>query len=477
MELCRRWGITESIRAVGFPADHTQDIAWVTAVGGHEIYRVNFPATQAKPQPPYTPESDQVCSQNHFTPVFLQALTQDPTQPLYLSHRLDQFQQTDTGITAAVTDLTTGDAKTIQAQYLVACDGARSRIREACGVVSQKYHDTSVFQSLVFNAPKLAEQLGDRNAMVFFLVNPILQEPLRAVDGKGHYRLILKPNLDGTPRDPQAALQAAFAIDTPIEIVSNVPWRLSHRVVNCYRQGRIFFAGDAAHTLSPSGGFGMNTGLGDALDLGWKLAATLKGWAGNKLLDSYETERRPIAVRNLEEANANLQRTQNRTVPPLIASDSPAGAELRQQMALGMERSGVRREFDAPGVHLGFRYESDAIAVEPHPPSANPFEWQQTSYPGCRAPHAWLKPGHSTLDLFGHGFVLLSFQADPLCDRVQNACQNRGIPFTVYQCDRPEIAQLYERSYVLVRPDGHVAWRGDRLPDNPDALIDQVRGC
>lgn len=475
MELCRRWGIARSIREVGFPSDHIQDIAWVTTVGGHEIFRVKFPASAMRAQPNYTPEPDQVCPQNDFTPIFLQALQQDPTQPLHLCSRLDRFKQTDDGIVAQVTQHE--QTQTIQAQYLVACDGARSSTRQACGIDSQKYHDTSVFQSLVFRAPKLAEQLGDRNAMVFYLVNPTLQEPLRAVDGKGLYRLILKPHADGTPRDPQEAIRAAFAIDTPIEIVSNVPWHLSHRVIKHYRQGRIFFAGDAAHTLSPSGGFGMNTGIGDALDLGWKLAATLKGWAGDSLLDTYEIERRPIAVRNLEEANANLQRTQNRVIPPAIVLDSPEGEQIRQQMAMGMERSGVRREFDAPGVHLGFRYESPIVVSEANPPTNNPFEWAQTSYPGCRAPHRWLEPEKSTLDLFGHGFVLMSFHPDSLCDRFQTACQSLGVPLTVHQFDRPELAELYERWQVLVRPDGHVAWRGDRLPEDPELLINQVRGC
>jgi 2-polyprenyl-6-methoxyphenol hydroxylase-like FAD-dependent oxidoreductase len=477
MELCRRWGIARSIRAVGFPSHHTQDIAWVTTVGGHEIFRVAFPASEARSQPIYTPEPDQVCPQNRFTPIFLEALQQDSTEPLYLNYQFNGFEQTDTHLTAQVTNLKTGQPQTIQAQYLVACDGARSRVRQACNVQSQKYHETSVFQSIVFHAPQLADQLGDRNAMVFYLVNPMLQEPLRAVDGKGQYRLILKPHSDGQPRDPQAAMRAAIAIDTPIEILSNVPWRLSHQVIEQYRQGRIFFAGDAAHTLSPSGGFGMNTGIGDALDLGWKLAATLKGWAGEQLLDTYETERRPIAVRNLEAANANLQRTQTRVIPPAILSDSPEGEQIRHQMALGMERSGVRREFDAPGVHLGFRYESPVIVPEADSPTDNPDEWTQTSYPGCRAPHAWIAPEKSTLDLFGHGFVLLSFQPDPNGDRFKSACQKQEVPLTVHHFDCAELARLYERSQVLVRPDGHVAWRGERLPTHPETLIDQIRGA
>lgn len=470
MELCRRWGIARSIREVGFPSEHTQDIAWITAVGGHEIFRVK----PSRSYPNYTPEPDQVCPQNYFTPVFLKALQQDP---IYLNCRLDHFEQSDSGITAQITNLKTEQSKTIHARYLIACDGARSSIRKACKIQSQQYHETTLFQSVVFNAPKLAEQLGDRHAMVFYLVNPTLQEPLRAVDGQGQYRLILKPHANGQLRDPEEAIRSAIAVSTPIEIVSNVPWRLSHRVVEHYRQGNVFFAGDAAHTLSPSGGFGMNTGIGDALDLGWKLAATIKGWAGSHLLDSYETERRPIAVRNLEAANANLQRTQNRAIPPAILSDSPEGEQIRQQMAIGMERSNVQREFNAPGVHLGFRYESPVIVAEENPPVDDPFEWKQTSYPGCRAPHAWLEPEKSTLDLFGHGFVLLSFKANTECDRIKAAFQTKRIPLTVHSIQHPEIARLYERSYVLVRPDGHVAWRSDHLPTNPEDLIDQVRGA
>jgi 2-polyprenyl-6-methoxyphenol hydroxylase-like FAD-dependent oxidoreductase len=481
MELCRRWGIAQQIRAAGFPSDHTQDIAWVTAIGGHEIFRVAFPAYADRSLPVYTPEPEQVCPQNWFVPIFLQRLEQAPNQPVHLRRRLDRFEQTDTGVKAQITNLENGQTEAVYAQYMVACDGARSGIRQACGVAAQKYHDTSVFQSVVFHAPDLATQLGSRNAMVFYLVNPTLQEPLRAVDGQGQYRLILKPHADGQPRDPHEAIREALAIETSVEIISNLPWHLTHRVAEQFRQGRIFFVGDAAHTLSPSGGFGMNTGIGDALDLGWKLAATLKGWAGSHLLDTYETERKPIAIRNLEEANANLQRTQNRVIPAAIMSNSPEGEQIRQQMALGMERSGVRREFDAPGVHFGVRYVSPVIVADGQPPIADPHQWTQSSYPGCRAPHAWLEPGKSTLDLFGRGFVLMSFQNTGVRNHEglalsENTCRKRGVPLTVSRIDRADIAELYERSYILVRPDGHVAWRGDVLPTDPDALIAQVCG-
>ncbi|NJL65405.1 MAG: FAD-binding protein [Methylacidiphilales bacterium] len=486
MEFCRRWGISQQIRNAGWSPEHTLDIAWVTSVGGHEIYRAHFPSYAERTLPDYAPETEQVCPQDWFAPIFQKFLGQYPDGIIKFQSRLDSFEQTDKGVVSQVTNLETGTTEIIHAQYMVACDGSRSLIRKACGVDATTFHPTQTFQSVVFRAPKLAEQMGKNHAMVYYLVNPVIQEPLRAVDGKELYRLILKPQADGQVRDAEESIRAAISIDTPFEIVSNIPWRLSHRVANQYRAGNIFFVGDSAHTLSPSGGFGMNTGIGDAVDLGWKLAATIQGWGGTNLLNTYEIERKPIAVRNLEEANANLERTQKRSIPPIITSDTKEGDRIRKEMAVGMERSNVKQEFDAPGVHFGFRYESSIIIPDGEPPTNDAFQWQQTSYPGCRFPHAWLEPGKSTLDLFGHGFVLISFKPAPEIEKFAKACQERNVPFTNQQINNPEIAQLCDRAlhgsqgehraFILVRPDGHVAWRGDTLPEDAGTLIDQIRG-
>jgi 2-polyprenyl-6-methoxyphenol hydroxylase-like FAD-dependent oxidoreductase len=478
MELCRRWGIAQQLRDAGWPYDHPLDIAWVTTVGGHEIYRLHFPSAGERPLPVYTPEPEHPCPHHWLIPLLIRNLGQSPYGPVRLSCRLESFEQTGDGVSAQVTYLESGNTESIQAKYLVACDGAKSPIRKKCGVDAPAYHPTRVFQNILFQAPELPEILGSRKALVFYMVNPKrLRYPLRSIDGKGLYRLTAVPGEDGEQRDPEEAVKEALGIDTPIEILSSVQWFLTHRVAEHFRHGRIFFVGDSAHTLSPSGGFGMNTGIADAVDLGWKLAATLRGWAGPNLLDTYEIERRPIAVRNMEEANVNLQRTLKRNLHPEIMSDSPEGEQARKQMAENMQRGDVRREFDAPGIHFGFRYESPAIIRDDSPlPTNDPHEWTQNSYPGCRAPHAWLESGKSTIDLFGHSFVLMCFQGQQGVETFDKVCQQKDVPFTSIQIDNPEIANLYERAYVLVRPDGHVAWRGDRLPDDPDAVIDRVRG-
>ncbi|MBV6627235.1 MAG: FAD-dependent monooxygenase [Rivularia sp. (in: Bacteria)] len=478
MEFCRRWGISDSIRNAGWNKNHTLDVAWVTSVGEHEIFRVNLPSYAERPQPNYAPETEQVCPQHWFAPEFLKYIGIYPQGIVKLNSELQEFYQSDSGIVASIKNLETGETETIEAKYMVAADGARAQIRKQCGIDAIQYHDTQTFQSVVFQAPELASQLGDKNAMVFFLVNPTIQEPLRAVDGKGQYRLILKPKENGEIHDAYDAIKAAISIDTPVEIISNLPWRLTHRVAKHFRKGNIFFIGDCAHTLSPSGGFGMNTGIGDAVDLGWKLAATIKGWGGENLLDTYEIERRPIAVQNLEAANANLQRTQKRSIPPEIASNSPKGEAIRKQMAEGMEKSGVKKEFDAPGVHLGLRY-SSPIVIPDGIPSNNSQQWTQSSYPGCRAPHAWLNEGLSTLDLFGHGFTLMCFNSNSnsRIEELTKICHQKQIPLTIHHIDNQAIAKLYERTFVLVRPDGHVAWRGNEIPQDVEIMIDKVRGA
>jgi hypothetical protein len=158
-------------------------------------------------------------------------------------------------------------------------------------------------------------------------------------------------------------------------------------------------------------------------------------------------------------------------------SDSSDGVKIRTEMASGMERSGVKREFEAPGVHFGFRYESPIIQDDENtPPSDDPFAWQQSSYPGCRAPHAWLDKNKSTLDLFGHGFTLMCFDSMQGVEAFSQVCQDKNVPLNIHYINNAKISQLYVRKFVLVRPDGHVAWRGDALPNGANALVDKIRG-
>ncbi|MFI5618747.1 FAD-dependent monooxygenase [Streptomyces sp. NPDC051567] len=481
MELLRRWGVADAVRDAGWPADHPLDIAWVTQVGGHELHRYRRGTAGNRPAFVHTPEPDQVCPAHWLNPVLTRAVGIHPDGPLRLRTSVGHVLRSDDHVEAPLTDHATGTTTTVRARFLVACDGAASPVRQACGIGAPALHRTQVFRNILFRAPGLRQRLGDRAALVHFLVlSSTLRFPLRSLDGNDLYNLVVGVDDGAADRaDALSLIGAALAFDTPVELLGDGEWHLTHRVADRYRAGRVFLAGDAAHTLSPSGGFGLNTGMGDAADLGWKLAATLHGWAGRHLLDTYETERRPIAVESLKEANLNLERTLRRQVPPEIHLDGPEGERARTEMAERLAHSGVQREFDAPEIHFGLRYRSPAVIEDPGTPVRDgrpDARWRPGSEPGHRAAHAWWDATTSTLDLFGHGFVLLRFADHDGLAGLRRAFAGRGVPLTVRDGGDGEVAKLYERSFVLVRPDGHVAWRGDDLPRDPVAFVDTVRG-
>lgn len=479
MEFFRRWGVADRIRRSGWPDDHPLDCVWVTRIGGHELFRLPRHTMSTRPEFRHTPEPDAICPQHWLGPLLREELGVWPDGPVRMRTRMDGFEQDGEGVTATVTDLTTGRAATIRAKYLIACDGTSSPVRKACGIPAPARHETQVFRNILFRAPRLRAELGGRNANFYYLMlSSTLRFPLRALDGKELYRLTV--GLQGHPDSLAAAetlVRGALALDTPVQVLSDNEWHLVHRVADTFRSDRVFLVGDSAHTLSPSGGFGMNTGICGAADLGWKLAAELAGWAGPGLLDSYSAERRPVALEGLEEAHRNLVRAMKRQVPEEIDDDTPEGEQARRRTGEGIASSGAAKEFDAPEIHLGFRYAGSPIVVpDPTVSPEQELDRRPNTRPGSRAPHAWVKPGMSTLDLFGDGFVLLCFAHSDRLAGLERAFAGRGVPLTVTACDVPAVAEAYERPFVLVRPDGHVAWRGHELPGDPGAIADRVRG-
>jgi 2-polyprenyl-6-methoxyphenol hydroxylase-like FAD-dependent oxidoreductase len=479
MEFFRRWGAADKIRNAGWPGDYPLDVAWVTKVGGHEVYRLNRGTADSRPLHTHTPESDQICPAHWLTPLLMREVGIHPDGPLRMRCKLEGFVDHDDHVVATITNLADGSVLTVQARFMVACDGASSPVRRACDIASPVQYETRVFRNILFRAPHLREQLGPRNALVYFpMLSSSVRFPMRAIDGRALYNIVV--GVDGSEQSTQPAMSlvtSAIAFDTPLEVLFDSEWHLTHRVAEQFRVGRVFLVGDAAHTLSPSGGFGMNTGICGAADLGWKLAAELDGWAGPGLLDTYQAERRPIAVESLEEANVNLLRTMKRALPPDLHLDSPEGERARAEMAQRLEGSDVRREFDAPMMHFGFRYTSSIIVPDPVAVAPASPDWRPNAVPGSRAPHSWLRAGVSTLDLFGRGFSLLCFAESDQREGVEHAFADRRVPIETTVCGDARTAELYEYPFVLVRPDGHVAWRGNDLPSDASWLVDKVRGA
>jgi hypothetical protein len=214
-------------------------------------------------------------------------------------------------------------------------------------------------------------------------------------------------------------------------------------------------------------------------NLGWKLSAMLDGWGGARLLDSYEPERRPVGLRNIAHADTSHNSERQQPTHPEIAMDTPAGAEARRKMGADLVRIQTKRVI-TDGLALGYQYVPSPIVCDdgsPPQPSTS-AEYHPTTLPGSRAPHAWLPDGRSTIDLFGSGFTLLRFgEGAPQPAAIESAFAARGVPLTTVGVDDHAIAALYERALVLVRPDGHVAWRDDAAPADPLVLADHVRGA
>jgi 2-polyprenyl-6-methoxyphenol hydroxylase-like FAD-dependent oxidoreductase len=480
MEFCRRWGVASDVRSAGIGEDYPLDIRFITNMTGYELLRFQYPSYRER-KLDYTPEGNCVCSQLWFDPILLKRLRAIPAVQIRLRTRLDSFAQDEHGVSADVTDLASGRTDRISGTYLVGCDGAESFIREHAGMKLLGNPRLNTNLNVFFRCRQFAHLQNGRPAQMHRIVGPEgIWGNMHALDGHELWRMTVHLKESASDPDVREIIRRVAGCDVDVEIIEVFRWDRRKMVAEQYRSGRVFLAGDSAHQMSTTGGFGMNTGIGDAVDIAWKLEAVLKGWAGSFLLDSYEAERKPIALRNLAESTETF--LQSKAIVPgseEFVRDSAEGARLRSEFAKALIEGDVRRQFEVEGVALGYRYDPSPI-VWPDgtpPPPEEISTYTQTGRPGSRAPHAWLPDGRSTLDLFGEGFILLRFGKDPSDARgLLDAAAEKDVPLNVLKLDDPKIASLYGAKLVLVRPDGHVAWRSDRTPEDPGLVIDRVRG-
>jgi hypothetical protein len=288
--------------------------------------------------------------------------------------------------------------------------------------------------------------------------------------------------LDGDPSTIDAAglIRRGSGIhDLKIEIVGTDLWVAHRLVADHYSAGRVFLAGDACHLHPPFGGFGMNMGIGDAVDLGWKLSASLAGWGGEALLASYEAERRPVHERTIAEAVQNYSAVSNELVRPALEEDSLRGEATRREVADIIEAVKVR-EFKTLGVILGLRYTNSPIIVSDgsEPPPEHFMLYVPSAHPGCLAPHLWLGDGSSLYDHFGPGFTLLATDGDTAgTHALVAAAQARRVPLKVLAPADDRLRARYGARFALIRPDQHVGWRGDAIPEDCDGLLTRLTGA
>jgi len=482
LEHLRRWNLADRIAEVGFPMDHPGDTVYATSLSGFYLGRSVMPSGRDRPTPRFTPQKRQRCPQYEFDPLLAKSVHERGMTNILYGSVFESLEQDESGVTATLSSVETGKVFTIQANYLIACDGAGSKVRQQLGIqFVGRMLDFSL--SAMIRIPHLEIDHPLKGGERYILVGHSgAWAVFTSVDGRQIWRITVvgsQDRLDASTYDIAADIRKALGSDNiPFEILRLIPWRRSQCNAAAYRSGRVLLAGDAAHTMSPTGGHGMNTGIGDACDLGWMLEALENGWGGEGLLDAYDIERRPVGLRNAASSTANYEVWVRGGDYEHLFTVGQEGDLCRERIAEFFIES-LHSEWNSSGVALGYRYEGSPIIVPDGTPATpdDPSEYIQTSRPGHRAPHAWLSDGRSTLDLFGKGFVLLRFSSRVDVARIESTALQVRVPLNTIDIDDAAIAALYERNLVLVRPDGHVAWRGDRLPDDCNALLDTIRGA
>jgi 2-polyprenyl-6-methoxyphenol hydroxylase-like FAD-dependent oxidoreductase len=456
MELFRRLGLLDKLRAVAVPEENNFDISWITSLTGRELHRFRYPSVvkkraeiREKNDGTQPREPAMRVSQVMIEPVLRDAILPNGEKSPLVDARwgtaLEDFVQDETGVTATLRTMETGATETVRCDFLAGCDGGASFVREKLGIaldgraaVTQRY--MIHFQS---DARDILQAFGvawhyqtDKGTLI-------------AQDDRDTWTLQTRPpaGVDPAAIDPDPILDAWVGRPFAHKILVANPWSTHLLLAERYQAGRVFLAGDAAHQYIPTGGYGMNTGIGDAVDLGWKLAAAVKGFAGPRLLASYENERRPVGYRNR------------------LASERHTGVRLKiaelyqterdpDALARGIAQLG-NAENESWGIEFGYRYDG----VDGHP-----VRYEPTTAPGARLPSTFLADGSALYDRLGPWFTLLRFgDADP-----SPLIDSAPVPLETVIVDDPAIAPIYQAKLVLVRPDTHVAWRGDACADGRD---------
>jgi 2-polyprenyl-6-methoxyphenol hydroxylase-like FAD-dependent oxidoreductase len=485
MEHLRRFGCADDLRACSaVPPEWQHDLVFCTALFGRELGLFRGYGFREEDSWPVAAERGQPIPQQYTNGVIRRRAGELGTR-VATGWGLVGLEQTNDQVVAEIEDAD-GERRTVRSSYVVGCDGGRSVVREAVSIPRSGPGGLGKNMHITFRSKTLLSTSPLSPGAFYLVFNPKaggVVIPISLNEFAIHLGGFAADE-DTSGVDFSAIATTLLGLDGEVEVRRVAPYYIHELVADTYRSGRAFLAGDAAHLHAPFGGFNMNTGIGDAVDLGWKLAAVLQGWGGPRLLDSYTAERRPIAVQRSVEATTHVRRFNAALGEVFGAGHVPledgADAEARRH-ALGEEL--FRRTFwqwNTMGTVLDQRYGDSPVIVDD---GTTAPEWQPEVYapcakPGHRAPLVRNPDGTPLYDRLGKGFTLLSLGASDADLRVLEATADaRGLPLSVLRLDGPDVRELYEAALVLIRPDQHVAWRGTAPPDDPTALIDTVRGA
>lgn len=488
MEHFRRLGFAEEIRAQGLPADHPTDIAYFTRFTGHELARLHLPtAAQAVENIKNmsgswsAAELPHRVSQKYVEATLRRHAERLPGVEVRYGVALANFDDVGPHVEATLRNELTGESVRVNARYLIGADGPRSAVRNALGIawagasgVKRDFMGGKMF-AVYLRAPTFYDALPHAPAWMYVSVNARRRAFMASVDGRSEFAFHAAVH-EGEyadawdHNDAVRIFSEAMGIDIPIEVLSICTWTAGHSLVaERFQRGRVFLAGDAAHLFTPTGGLGYNTAVEDAVNLGWKLAAVVRGVSPSQLLESYEIERKPLAERNTAYAKRFADSVGLFKALPLLEQDSEAGRAERER-ASDYLNAHVRLEFNIPGVTFGGRYDASPLIVKDgsSPPPDSAGSYVPTASPGGRAPHAWLADGSSLYDSFGFEWTLLALGPDaPDASAFVAGAAALAMELKVVKLALPALRALYEAPLALIRPDQIVAWRGS---DSSDAL-------
>lgn len=469
MEILRRWGLVDRVRNGGLSNDYELSILFMTSMAGWVLAKDFFPSTNNMETPDFTPERKQQCPQHLLMGILRQACAERDLIRVVYQREVAGIEEQGDHVAALVANREDGTQERMTARYIVACDGAKSNVREMLGLTFDGKDLLSYSLSVLFTCKGLLDKVNLSQGLRYLLIDDTgTWGNIQAIDGGDTWRLMVsggQSHFDLENFDAGAAIRRALGRDDlPFEVTSILPWRRTQLLASKYRVGRVFLAGDAAHTMSPTGGMGVNTGVADVADLGWKLQGALEGWGGETLLDSYEIERRPVAKRTQEIATYNFRNWLDTGDVTKILRDDDEGQKVRDTVGDRMKRA-TSDDWRSWGVQLGYRYVDSPILIDDGSvaPEDTLDHYEPTAKPGHRAPHVWLAPGKSVFDLYGPTFTLLCLDdagSDDAAGLIA-AAAGLGVPVQQHNSDNAELKSLYQSRLVLVRPDGHVAWRAD----------------
>jgi 2-polyprenyl-6-methoxyphenol hydroxylase-like FAD-dependent oxidoreductase len=484
LEIFRRMGIVDRVRAAGYPQDYPMDVYHVTTLMDPPIARIPYgsvnelKAEAARrndgmlPREPY-----QLISQYTLEPLLKSIAEENPLIDVRFGHELVSIDQDAGGVTARVRT-TSGTDVELRAAYLVGADGGTSTVRKQLGIALEGSGNMRQLRQALFRCDALYDTVPIGHGRHYYVADEH-QSAVVCQDSCRHFSLHAEDAAD-------AEMPAIFGriVDAPVdfEMLAVTKWSWNLLCAERYADRRVFIAGDAAHLVIPTAGLGLNTGIGDAIDLSWKLAAVIDGWGGPELLGSFEDERRQVGIRNVKVSGAaSRDRFDFRkdAYRPWMREDSERGREARANLAkAAMHEAGTTTIIS--GIERGYRYTNSPLLWPESGDGPDPdnYSYVPTTWPGARLPHMWLANGEALLDRLGAWFTLVRFGERVDTSGIERALTEAGVPHETLQLSTDEPAFDVYGGYhaFLVRPDVHVAWRGKRAPDDPRLVVAVATG-